>query len=90
MLGMGKPVHIFNWEQVWKKWLIWLPLPLLMLKQKKKIQLLKAPYSECFFNYKQSIFRQNTNQSNDSTFTRQVSRKTPTHVIIDCGGIGIT
>jgi malate dehydrogenase (oxaloacetate-decarboxylating)(NADP+) len=37
MLGMGKPVHIFNWEQVWKKWLIWLPLPLLMLKQKKKI-----------------------------------------------------
>jgi Holliday junction resolvasome RuvABC DNA-binding subunit len=43
-----------------------------------------------FINYKQSIFRQNTNQSNDSTFTRQVSRKTPTHVIIDCGGIGIS
>jgi hypothetical protein len=41
----------------------------------EKNKLLKAPYSECFFNYKQSIFRQNTNQSNDSTFTRQVSRK---------------
>jgi hypothetical protein len=23
MLGMGKPVHIFQLEQVWKKWLIW-------------------------------------------------------------------
>jgi malate dehydrogenase (oxaloacetate-decarboxylating)(NADP+) len=36
MLGMGKPVHIFNWEQVWKKWLIWLPLPLLMLKKSRR------------------------------------------------------
>jgi hypothetical protein len=33
MLGMGKPVHIFQLEQVWKKWLIWLPLPLLMLRK---------------------------------------------------------
>jgi malate dehydrogenase (oxaloacetate-decarboxylating)(NADP+) len=36
MLGMGKPVHIFQLEQVWKKWLIWLPLPLLMLKKSRR------------------------------------------------------
>jgi hypothetical protein len=36
MLGMGKPVHIFQLEQVWKKWLIWLPLLLLMLKKTKE------------------------------------------------------
>jgi hypothetical protein len=65
-----------------------------MLKKsrRKKISTVlnkSTPYSiGVFYNYKQSIFRQNTNQSNDSTFTRQVSRKTPTHVIIDCGGIG--
>jgi malate dehydrogenase (oxaloacetate-decarboxylating)(NADP+) len=43
MLGMGKPVHIFQLEQVWKKWLIWLPLLLLMLKKsrRKKIAQLK-------------------------------------------------
>jgi hypothetical protein len=59
--------------------------------EEKKIQFLikSTPYSiGVLFLIKQSIFRQNTNQSNDSTFTRQVSRKTPTHVIIDCGGIG--
>jgi hypothetical protein len=69
-------------------------LPLLMLKsRRKKIStVLKSTLFNrvLFINYKQSIFRQNTNQSNDSTFTRQVSRKTPTHVIIDCGGIGIS
>jgi hypothetical protein len=27
-----------------------------------------------FINYKQSIFRQNTNQSNDSTFTKLVEK----------------
>jgi hypothetical protein len=60
---------------------------MLKKKEKKKAQFLikrNTPYSIGCFN----IFRQNTNQSNDSTFTRQVSRKTPTHVIIDCGGIG--
>jgi phosphotransacetylase len=36
MLGMGKPVHIFNWEQVWKKWLIWLPLLLMLKKSRRK------------------------------------------------------
>jgi hypothetical protein len=80
MLGMGKPVHIFQLGAVWKKWLIWLPLPLLMLKKsrRKKISTVlnkKHSYSIGCFYYKQSIFRQNTNQSNDSTFTRQVSRK---------------
>jgi hypothetical protein len=35
MLGMGKPVHIFQLEQVWKKWLIWL-FAIDAEKQKKK------------------------------------------------------
>jgi malate dehydrogenase (oxaloacetate-decarboxylating)(NADP+) len=35
MLGMGKPVHIFQLEQVSKKWLIWLPLLLLKTEEKK-------------------------------------------------------
>jgi hypothetical protein len=47
-------------------------------KKKNKHSSNKSTYSigsAFFINYKQSIFRQNTNQSNDSTFTRQVSRK---------------
>jgi hypothetical protein len=59
MLGMGKPVHIFQLEQVWKKWLIWLPLLLLMLKsRRKKMFLLKSTYSigSAFINYKNNLY----------------------------------
>jgi hypothetical protein len=36
MLGMGKPVHIFQLGASVEKWLIWLPLPLLMLKKSRR------------------------------------------------------
>jgi hypothetical protein len=56
MLGMGKPVHIFQLEQVWKKWLIWLPLLVVdaQEKQKKKISTVLNKSTlfnrECFYN----------------------------------------
>jgi hypothetical protein len=80
MLGMGKPVHIFQLGASVEEMVNMAAIAVIDAQEKqKKIStvLKKALYSigSAFINYKQSIFRQNTNQSNDSTFTRQVSRK---------------
>jgi hypothetical protein len=57
-------------------------------QRKKKINRFLKKHS--LFNrvlFKSNIFIL-IQKLNDSTFTRQISRKTPTHVIIDCGGVG--
>jgi hypothetical protein len=36
MLGMGKPVHIFQLGASVRKWSIWLLLPLLMRRRKEE------------------------------------------------------
>jgi hypothetical protein len=87
MLGMGKPVHIFQLGASGRNGMAAIAVIDAQEKKKKnKHSLLKkSTYSigSAFINYKQSIFRQNTNQM-IAHLQGKLVEKTPTHVIIDC------